>query len=348
MQNSKVTINIAVYNEERRIGACLSSIFRQRYPRGDLEVLVVDGMSNDKTVEVARRYPIKVIANEKRDPATGRLIGLLNATGDFHIYLDADMELNGNAWIEKMVYPMINDSSIIGSFTRFLPRRSDPALNRCLSYNEEQLDPMLAFISPKISQTIVASQNGYYICNFEPTKTPIVGVIMFRTEILRALIEDFKASWGQWMWSDVDFPIACAKKGLRKFAYVPDAGIYHKSYASLRTYLGKKRRDVYWSYLPTLGKRHAVYINLKNSREIGKLIAWFFFSNSMFPCLLKGLAASVKNRDLACMYIPILASVTSNYLLLLLLADIRGRLLLGRALAKFWETGFGLTGRMQR
>lgn len=37
-----------IYNEEKYIAKCLDSILEQDYPKDDLEIILVDGMSNDK------------------------------------------------------------------------------------------------------------------------------------------------------------------------------------------------------------------------------------------------------------------------------------------------------------
>ena len=44
-----VSIIIPCRNEEKFIGKCLDSILAQDYPQEKMEVLVVDGMSEDKT-----------------------------------------------------------------------------------------------------------------------------------------------------------------------------------------------------------------------------------------------------------------------------------------------------------
>lgn len=51
-----VSIIIPCRNEEKFIGKCLDSIIAQDYPKDRLEVLVVDGMSEDGTREIVERY----------------------------------------------------------------------------------------------------------------------------------------------------------------------------------------------------------------------------------------------------------------------------------------------------
>lgn len=48
-----------VYNEEKYIVSCIESILQQDYPRNDMEVLFVDGMSTDRTREIIETYLLK-------------------------------------------------------------------------------------------------------------------------------------------------------------------------------------------------------------------------------------------------------------------------------------------------
>ena len=45
-----------IYNEEKYIARCIESIMTQDYPKDDLEVLFVDGMSTDRTREIIASY----------------------------------------------------------------------------------------------------------------------------------------------------------------------------------------------------------------------------------------------------------------------------------------------------
>lgn len=51
-----LSIVIPVRNEERFIGATLNALASQDYPRGRFELIVVDGMSTDRTREVVERF----------------------------------------------------------------------------------------------------------------------------------------------------------------------------------------------------------------------------------------------------------------------------------------------------
>ncbi len=65
-----ITAVVASFNEERHIRACLDSLFRQQGV-GPIDVVVIDGMSTDRTVEIVRSYPqmgtrLRLIENPRR------------------------------------------------------------------------------------------------------------------------------------------------------------------------------------------------------------------------------------------------------------------------------------------
>ena len=85
-----VSVIITTRNEEQRIGALLSSIKAQTYPK--IEILVVDNNSTDTTKEIAWRYTDRVF-NYGPERSAQRNYGASIANGDYLLILDADMEL---------------------------------------------------------------------------------------------------------------------------------------------------------------------------------------------------------------------------------------------------------------
>src|SRR5438309_851550 len=50
----RVSVIVPVRDEERYIGRCISGLLRQHYPWEHLEILVVDGLSEDRTREIVQ------------------------------------------------------------------------------------------------------------------------------------------------------------------------------------------------------------------------------------------------------------------------------------------------------
>jgi O-antigen biosynthesis protein len=84
----RVSVVVCAYNEERTIAECLGSLAACEYP--DLEVIMCDDGSTDRTLELARRFPFKVLELPHGGLSRARNAGLEAATGDIVAYLDAD------------------------------------------------------------------------------------------------------------------------------------------------------------------------------------------------------------------------------------------------------------------
>lgn len=82
----KLSVALAVYNEESTLGDCLESI-------KDVadEIVIVDGASSDKTVEVATKFGAHIIHEQNRQNFhINKQIAIDACTGDWILQLDAD------------------------------------------------------------------------------------------------------------------------------------------------------------------------------------------------------------------------------------------------------------------
>jgi len=82
-----VSIIIPCRNEEKFIAKCLDSIINNDYPKENLEILIIDGMSEDETRQIVdeyiRRYPfIKILDNPKKITPSAFNIGIQQAKGE--------------------------------------------------------------------------------------------------------------------------------------------------------------------------------------------------------------------------------------------------------------------------
>lgn len=83
-----------IYNEEKYIAQFLDSLLKQDYPKDDLEIILVDGMSKDKTrdivAEYTTQYPfIRLIDNPDKIVPFAMNKGIDAAKGDIIMRLDA-------------------------------------------------------------------------------------------------------------------------------------------------------------------------------------------------------------------------------------------------------------------
>lgn len=94
---STVTVLIPCRNEENYISACLDSILSNDFPKDRLEIIVLDGMSSDRTrslvLDYCKRHPfIKLIENGAKTVPAGLNRGIQEAAGDILVRMDAHSE----------------------------------------------------------------------------------------------------------------------------------------------------------------------------------------------------------------------------------------------------------------
>lgn len=94
MKRPVVTVIVPCRNEERFIAGCLDSILASTYPREALEVLVVDGRSDDGTrsilADYVARHPIvRMLDNPRRIQPVALNIGIGAARGEILVRMDA-------------------------------------------------------------------------------------------------------------------------------------------------------------------------------------------------------------------------------------------------------------------
>ena len=107
----KLSVIVAAYNAEKYIDKCIQSVLSQN---ADVELIVINDASTDKTAECLEKYKgkIKLISLEKNTGSIAgvRNIGLENADGEYITYLDSD------DWYEKNAL-----SKIINYLERYKP-----------------------------------------------------------------------------------------------------------------------------------------------------------------------------------------------------------------------------------
>lgn len=110
MKNPLVSINILTYNGESLIEDCLQSVLDQTYE--NLEILVIDNASTDKTVEKIRNSPIRIIKNkENLGFAAGHNLGIRESKGEYVLCLNQDVVLDKN-FVKYAIEAMEKDNPI--------------------------------------------------------------------------------------------------------------------------------------------------------------------------------------------------------------------------------------------
>ncbi len=132
-----VSIIVPCRNEADWIARCLESILFNDYPRDRLEVLVVDGMSDDGTRTVAAKYVdqypfIRLLENPRKITPAALNIGVAGSSGEIVMRIDAHYEYPTD-YISRLVFSLMNnDADNVGGIVVMHPA-NDSAMARAIA-----------------------------------------------------------------------------------------------------------------------------------------------------------------------------------------------------------------------
>jgi len=109
---SKISIIIATYNSKKLLEKVFGALELQTYPKELIEVIAVDGGSNDDTREFVLSKGYTIIDNPKTEPVYAKFLGYKYAKGDYIIYLDHDEVLENPESIANKVKLFQSDKNI--------------------------------------------------------------------------------------------------------------------------------------------------------------------------------------------------------------------------------------------
>jgi glycosyltransferase involved in cell wall biosynthesis len=112
---------VPAYNEERYLPACLESILEQtRGLEDQVEIIVVNNASTDRTREVALRYPVVRVVDEPRKGLPfARQAGFLASSGTLTAHVDSYSRLTPN-WVDTVLAHFRRDPSLVALSGPFL------------------------------------------------------------------------------------------------------------------------------------------------------------------------------------------------------------------------------------
>jgi succinoglycan biosynthesis protein ExoA len=104
----RVSVAVPIRNEEAFIAATLDQLLDQELEGIDLEILVVDGQSTDKTREIVAQYALKhpqvrLLDNPKQLSSAARNVAIEKSTGKYVVIVDGHCEIPSRRHFREMV-----------------------------------------------------------------------------------------------------------------------------------------------------------------------------------------------------------------------------------------------------
>lgn len=122
--NPQVSVIVRTKDEERWITHCLQGVFNQTHK--NIEVILVDNESTDKTVEKARQFPIaKVVTCTEYKPGKALNLGIQQSTGEFIACLSGHCIPVNERWLENLLRNF-NNPTVAGVYGRQEPMLFTP------------------------------------------------------------------------------------------------------------------------------------------------------------------------------------------------------------------------------
>ncbi|MBZ0168959.1 glycosyl transferase [Candidatus Methylomirabilis lanthanidiphila] len=226
-----VTKNGAQYIEET-----LQAIFSQKLSE-PFEVIAIDSSSTDGTLDILRRYPVRLreIASEEFNHGRTRNLGIAMARGEFIVLITQDATPSSESWLEKML-GNFSDPDVAGVYCRQIPRPDADVLTK------RQLNGWVTARSCREIKRITDWQRygslppmeQYMFCTFDNVSSCI------RQEV-----------WRKYPFPSASFAedLEWSKKVLEEgyaIVYEPEAAVFHSHHRSVlyeyqRTYLCHRR-----------------------------------------------------------------------------------------------------------
>jgi glycosyltransferase involved in cell wall biosynthesis len=227
MQNSRLTVVIPAFDEEKTIGAVLTRLF-ECVP-SIFEVLIVDDASRDQTAEQCRLFAereprVRVLSHRQNQGKTAALkTAFEQARGDIIVIQDADMEYDPQE-IPALIEPIIDGKADVCLGSRFLVRKA----GRVLYFRHFLANKLLTFLSNILTDlNLTDIETGYKAA---------------RTGILRSMVIESRG-----FGFEIEFVAKCRKINTRMYE-VP-ISYYGRTYEEGKKIGVKDGIDALWYIL---------------------------------------------------------------------------------------------------
>lgn len=153
-----ISIIVPIRNEERFIAVTLAYLLGQEYPADRMEILVVDGQSEDRTVEIVstlaeRDHRVRLLSNPKRLSSAARNIGVRAATGEIITFVDGHTHIDNKHLLKNLVTLMREKNVSVLSRPQFLETPENTWFQRAVAVARK------SFIGHGLDSTIYTAED---------------------------------------------------------------------------------------------------------------------------------------------------------------------------------------------
>ena len=287
-----ISIVIATYNAGRTIRRVFESIRSQEYPSSLVDIIVVDGGSNDETAQIVRKYHIRwyLAPPDKQNAEYNKSIGVAKARGEILFLLDHDNVLPNPTIMRRMVQPFLDDPKVVCVETwRYHYDPTTSLLDRYFALFGAG-DPVAWYLgkSDRLSYLYdrwvlfgQSTDRGDWVkVVFRPDHIPTLGAngCMVRRALL---VTHADVRPGRFF--HIDVHVDLIRKGYNTYGFIKDGILHLTGYHSLWAFLLRRKLFLEQFHLGNVGiaaraeRRYSVY----EPEDSWRLI-WFIFISLTF------------------------------------------------------------------
>lgn len=261
-KNILVSMIVVVRNAEDYIIKSISSLIKQGFKEDEYEIIIVDGLSSDNTVSIARKYldenkiNYQILDNKNKTLASGWNLGVKASSGQYVVRPDAHAELL-DGYVKTGIKKLENDNSLASA--------GGVLITKSKTYIGDM-------ISKVLSNPIGVGASLFRVGVKKDTYSDTAVYAVYRKKVFEEVgFFDESLERNQ----DIDLHTRISKKGYR-FLTTPDMKAVYYSRISIKKFLAQAYDNGYWV---TYGK----------SGHFRHMIPMFFLLSSMISLFSKTL-----------------------------------------------------------
>jgi glycosyltransferase involved in cell wall biosynthesis len=275
----KISIITPTYNSQEMVKNFLQLISKQDYPKHLIEMLIIDGGSTDKTLEIVKKFKVKIINNPDKLAEPAITLGMSVATGDLMIVLAVDNFLTNKNSL-KVIAGVFEDQNIYAAFPRHESTKNDTIYTK---YINTFTDPYNHFVYGyaanartfhKVYKTLEHYKN-YDVYDYSSNHTqPMIALAQGFT-----IRKGFRRKKSQ-AFDDIQ-PVMDILRNKKKIAYIHSVPLYHHTVHSMDHFIRKQR----WATRNALeNRKYGVALRAKglSAKQKMRMKLWPIYSLSFF------------------------------------------------------------------
>ncbi len=310
MRNTPIlSIITPTLNNQKDIKNFLVSIKNQNFPKNKLEIIISDGGSIDKTLQIARKMGARVIKNSYVFADPGVNLGIKAAKGDILMVLACDNIYEDKDAFSKML-KVFEDKKIMAAFPVHSSSKSDSIFTK---YINTFTDPFNHFVYgyasngrtfKKIYKTLEANEI-YDVYDYSSSKDkPLIAVAQGFT-VRRGFARSRNSAF------DDVLPVIELINKKNRIAFVHSVKLYHHTVRNFRHFAKKQA----WGTVNALQRKNygiAHRINYLSDNQRLRIKLWPIYVFSFVFPLVRSVYYLVKDREPLWIFHPFLCIISAS------------------------------------